>query len=49
VVAQSLDWSRLSRAAASDIEAWARADAASRSAVSLVTPGPLRRFLKWGK
>ena len=49
VAAQSLDWNRVSRAAAGDMDEWARADAVSRAAVALVTPGPLRRFLRWGE
>jgi murein DD-endopeptidase MepM/ murein hydrolase activator NlpD len=46
--AQSLDWNLLSRQAAGQAGAWARADASATSAAALLTPGPLRRFLEWG-
>jgi murein DD-endopeptidase MepM/ murein hydrolase activator NlpD len=46
--AQSLDWNLLSRRAAGEAGAWARADEGARSAAALLTPGPLRRFLEWG-
>ena len=49
LAAQSLDWDRLSRVAAGEMDEWSRANAASQRAVSLVTPGPLRRFLEWGE
>jgi murein DD-endopeptidase MepM/ murein hydrolase activator NlpD len=49
VAAQSLDWNLLSRRAAGEMGEWQRASAGAESAAALVTPGPLQRFLGWGR
>jgi murein DD-endopeptidase MepM/ murein hydrolase activator NlpD len=45
--AQALNWDALSREAASRSNEWRQADASSRAAAALITPGPLAGFLGW--